>query len=159
MQAVIDYLKQNESRSVNELCEYLRFPSVSAQSKHREDMAACARWLIERCQRIGLETKLCPTEGAPVKIGGPAVRLTIFVGEDDIWHHKPLYHEIVHRAHAAVRSEQWMDPGTLHRPGTFAAPPAPSRAPAPPARRIPSGNLGPVTSNEASPSCLWICPT
>jgi uncharacterized protein len=36
-----------------------------------------------------------------VKIEGPAVRLTIFVGEDDVWHHKPLYHEIVHRAHAA----------------------------------------------------------
>ncbi len=36
-----------------------------------------------------------------MKIEGPAVRLTIFVGEDDTWHHKPLYHEIVHRAHAA----------------------------------------------------------
>jgi uncharacterized protein len=36
-----------------------------------------------------------------VKIEGPAVRLTIFVGEDDVWHHKPLYHEIVHRAHGA----------------------------------------------------------
>jgi uncharacterized protein len=36
-----------------------------------------------------------------MKIEGPAVRLTIFIGEDDIWHHKPLYHEIVHRAHAA----------------------------------------------------------
>jgi uncharacterized protein len=34
-------------------------------------------------------------------IGGPALRLTVFVGEDDTWHHKPLYHEIVHRAHAA----------------------------------------------------------
>jgi PII-like signaling protein len=36
-----------------------------------------------------------------VKIDGPAVRLTIFVGEDDTWHHKPLYHEIVRRAHTA----------------------------------------------------------
>ena len=36
-----------------------------------------------------------------MKIEGPAVRLTIFVGEDDNWHHKPLYHEIVHRAHVA----------------------------------------------------------
>jgi uncharacterized protein len=27
--------------------------------------------------------------------------LTIFVGEDDTLHHKPLYHEIVHRAHTA----------------------------------------------------------
>ena len=36
-----------------------------------------------------------------MKIEGPALRLTIFVGEDDQWHHKPLYHEIVHRAHRA----------------------------------------------------------
>jgi PII-like signaling protein len=36
-----------------------------------------------------------------MKIEGPALRLTIFVGEDDQWHHRPLYHEIVHRAHQA----------------------------------------------------------
>ena len=36
-----------------------------------------------------------------VKLSGPALRLTIFVGEDDQWHHKPLYTEIVHRAHRA----------------------------------------------------------
>lgn len=30
-----------------------------------------------------------------------AVRLSIFVGESDLWHHKPLYAEIVHRAHKA----------------------------------------------------------
>jgi len=36
-----------------------------------------------------------------MRIDGPAVRLTIFVGEDDTGHHKPLYHEIVHRAHTA----------------------------------------------------------
>ncbi|MFE2103788.1 MULTISPECIES: DUF190 domain-containing protein [unclassified Streptomyces] len=32
---------------------------------------------------------------------GRAVRLTVYIGEDDTWHHKPLYSEIVHRAHAA----------------------------------------------------------
>jgi uncharacterized protein len=36
-----------------------------------------------------------------MKLQGPALRLTIFVGEDDQWHHKPLYTEIVHRAHKA----------------------------------------------------------
>jgi len=36
-----------------------------------------------------------------MKLEGPAVRLTIFVGEDDQWHHKPVYTEIVHRAHRA----------------------------------------------------------
>jgi uncharacterized protein len=36
-----------------------------------------------------------------MKLHGPALRLTVFVGEDDQWHHRPLYHEIVHRAHRA----------------------------------------------------------
>jgi PII-like signaling protein len=36
-----------------------------------------------------------------MKIEGPAVRLTVFLGENDTWHHKPLYHEIVSRAHHA----------------------------------------------------------
>ncbi|MFD7341795.1 DUF190 domain-containing protein [Streptomyces violascens] len=30
-----------------------------------------------------------------------ALRLTIFIGESDLWHHKPVYAEIVHRAHTA----------------------------------------------------------
>jgi len=34
-----------------------------------------------------------------VRLEGPALRLTIFVGENDLWHHKALYTEIVHRAH------------------------------------------------------------
>jgi PII-like signaling protein len=36
-----------------------------------------------------------------MSLSGPARRLTVIVGEDDIWHHKPLYSEIVHRAHKA----------------------------------------------------------
>jgi PII-like signaling protein len=36
-----------------------------------------------------------------MRIEGPALRLTVFVGENDRWHHRPLYTEIVHRAHAA----------------------------------------------------------
>jgi PII-like signaling protein len=40
-------------------------------------------------------------EVAVVKLSGRAVRLSIFVGEGDLWHHKPVYAEIVHRAHKA----------------------------------------------------------
>lgn len=36
-----------------------------------------------------------------MKLQGPAMRLTIFVGESDQWHHRPVYTEVVHRAHAA----------------------------------------------------------
>jgi PII-like signaling protein len=35
------------------------------------------------------------------RLTGSALRVTVFVGENDTWHHKPLYSEIVHRAHAA----------------------------------------------------------
>jgi uncharacterized protein len=36
-----------------------------------------------------------------VKLQGQSMRLTIFIGETDQWHHHPLYTEIVHRAHQA----------------------------------------------------------
>jgi len=36
-----------------------------------------------------------------MRLQGPARRLTIFIGETDLWHHKPLYSEIVRRAHRA----------------------------------------------------------
>jgi PII-like signaling protein len=32
---------------------------------------------------------------------GAARRLTIYVGESDTWHHRPLYTELVRRAHLA----------------------------------------------------------
>ncbi|MEU6537420.1 DUF190 domain-containing protein [Streptomyces sp. NPDC047000] len=35
------------------------------------------------------------------RLTGRALRVTIFIGENDTWHHKPLYTEIVHRAHRA----------------------------------------------------------
>ena len=68
MQAVLDYLKKNETRFIRELCDYLRFPSVSAQSKHKADLTACANWLLKRCREIGLEASLRPTEGNPVVV-------------------------------------------------------------------------------------------
>ncbi|MEU4268480.1 DUF190 domain-containing protein [Streptomyces sp. NPDC026092] len=33
------------------------------------------------------------------RLAGRALRVTILVGESDTWHHRPLYAEIVHRAH------------------------------------------------------------
>jgi len=34
-----------------------------------------------------------------MRLEGSALRLSVFVGESDTWRHKPLYTEIVHRAH------------------------------------------------------------
>nr|BEK66935.1 DUF190 domain-containing protein [Kitasatospora purpeofusca] len=53
-------------------------------------------------------TAAVPGEGGAVeesgkgaRLGGPALRLTVLVGENDRHHHRPLYSEIVHRARAA----------------------------------------------------------
>lgn len=66
MQKVLDYLKQNQPRFLVELREFLRFPSVSAQSKHKEDMQKCADWLMEHCLQVGLEAEVCQTAGHPI---------------------------------------------------------------------------------------------
>jgi acetylornithine deacetylase/succinyl-diaminopimelate desuccinylase-like protein len=66
MQVVLDYLKRNQARFVAELCAFLRFPSVSAQSQHKKDMLACAEWLAEHCRHIGLDARVCPTDGHPI---------------------------------------------------------------------------------------------
>jgi len=66
MQQVLKYLEQNQTRFIGELCDYVRFPSVSAQPQHKGDLAACANWLHQHCQSVGLRSRLCPTEGNPI---------------------------------------------------------------------------------------------
>jgi acetylornithine deacetylase/succinyl-diaminopimelate desuccinylase-like protein len=68
MKPVIEYLKQNQSRFIDELCQYVRFPSVSAQPQHRQDLQACAEWVVQQCRQIGLEARLCPTKGHPIVV-------------------------------------------------------------------------------------------
>jgi acetylornithine deacetylase/succinyl-diaminopimelate desuccinylase-like protein len=64
--AVLHYLTEHEDRFVQELCEYVRFPSVSAQSQHATDISACAQWLAAHCERIGLQAAIHRTAGHPV---------------------------------------------------------------------------------------------
>jgi acetylornithine deacetylase/succinyl-diaminopimelate desuccinylase-like protein len=66
MQKVLDYLKANQPRFVTELCEFLRFPSVSAQSQHKGDLQACAEWVERHCSQMGLDAQICPTAGHPI---------------------------------------------------------------------------------------------
>jgi acetylornithine deacetylase/succinyl-diaminopimelate desuccinylase-like protein len=68
MQAVLDYLKRNQTRFVAELCELIRFPSVSAQPQYKKDLRACAEWIVQHCRQIGLEATLRPTAGNPIVV-------------------------------------------------------------------------------------------
>jgi len=66
MKKITDYLEFNKNKFTEELIEYLRFPSVSAQSKHKVDMQNCAQWLANHGKSIGLKTKVHKTLGHPI---------------------------------------------------------------------------------------------
>lgn len=68
MNEVLNYLELNQKQFLTDLQHYLRFPSVSAQSKHQADLLACGGWLVGHCQKIGLEARLEKTAGHPVVI-------------------------------------------------------------------------------------------
>jgi acetylornithine deacetylase/succinyl-diaminopimelate desuccinylase-like protein len=68
MQVVLDYLKQHQTRFVAELCELIRFPSVSAQPQYKKNLRACAEWIVQHCRQIGLEAMLRPTAGNPIVV-------------------------------------------------------------------------------------------
>src|SRR5690349_8381654 len=66
MQAVLNYLDKHQAKFVERLCEYVKFPSVSAQPQHKKDLASCADWMVKECRDAGLETELCATSGNPI---------------------------------------------------------------------------------------------
>src|SRR5688572_3262698 len=57
----------NRTRFVNELKEFVRFPSVSAQPEHANDLKRCAAWLANHLSSIGLEhVEVITTPGHPL---------------------------------------------------------------------------------------------
>jgi acetylornithine deacetylase/succinyl-diaminopimelate desuccinylase-like protein len=63
------FLTENDARIHDELFEFLRIPSVSARSEHRQDTMRAAEWLAARMHDVGLTTEVVPTEGHPIVIG------------------------------------------------------------------------------------------
>jgi acetylornithine deacetylase/succinyl-diaminopimelate desuccinylase-like protein len=92
--SVTEYLQQNREKSLAELNELLRIPSISAKSEHKGDTAAAAEWLADRMRAIGLEVELVATAGNPVVLGawrGAAGAPTLLVyGHYDVQPPEPL---------------------------------------------------------------------
>ncbi|HOX01853.1 MAG TPA: dipeptidase [Candidatus Paceibacterota bacterium] len=77
MQNVLDYIRTHRERFENELIEYLRIPSVSAQSSHQPDMQACAGWIASHARQIGLRADVIPTAGHPAVLARTFTRRTL----------------------------------------------------------------------------------
>ncbi len=78
-----------------ELFDFLRIPSVSASSTHRDDTRDACRWVVERLQRAGLDASLMETEGHPVALGewrgaGPEAPTLLVYGHYDVQPPDPL---------------------------------------------------------------------
>ena len=69
LETVLAHLATHEERYIEELCEYARIPSVSAQSSHSGDLKRCAEWIANRCRTAGLSVEVFPTSGNPVVVG------------------------------------------------------------------------------------------
>jgi acetylornithine deacetylase/succinyl-diaminopimelate desuccinylase-like protein len=68
--SIDQFFSDNRKEHLKQLKEFLGMPSISALSKHKEDVATCANWLAEDLQRIGLQSvKVLPTKGHPVVYG------------------------------------------------------------------------------------------
>ncbi len=88
------------------LFQFLRFPSVSTDSRHASDVRACADWLVEKLTTMGLDTVLHETARHPIVVARNkhhADRKTVLIyGHYDVqpvdpvslWHSSPFEPEI-----------------------------------------------------------------
>lgn len=56
-------------QQLDDFIAYLKFPSISTDSSHAGDVAACAEWLRDKMEAQGLSAEVFPTPGHPVVIG------------------------------------------------------------------------------------------
>lgn len=60
------YVKSHADRFEEDLCELLRIPSVSADSRYQQDVQRAAQWLGDRFRDMSLKTQLVKTNGHPI---------------------------------------------------------------------------------------------
>jgi acetylornithine deacetylase/succinyl-diaminopimelate desuccinylase-like protein len=53
---------------LDQLFEFLRFPSISTDSRHAVDVRACAEWLVVLAREFGFDAELHETPGHPVVV-------------------------------------------------------------------------------------------
>src|ERR1700745_3650644 len=65
-----EYIDSKRDEHLNELYEFLRIPSVSAQSEHKPDIERAAKWVAEKLKAAGLDNvEILPTKMHPFVYG------------------------------------------------------------------------------------------
>jgi acetylornithine deacetylase/succinyl-diaminopimelate desuccinylase-like protein len=92
---VKEYIASNKDRFLSELFDWLRIPSVSADSRHKGDVRKAAEFLREKFSQAGVDkVEICETKGHPIvyaeKIINPALPTVLVYGHYDVQPPDPL---------------------------------------------------------------------
>ena len=95
METIQTYINQNKDRFISELISILRIPSVSADSKHKDDVLRTAEFVKKSLIEAGADkVEICPTEGHPIvygeKIIDAALPTVLVYGHYDVQPAEPL---------------------------------------------------------------------
>ncbi|WP_207425008.1 dipeptidase [Pedobacter sp. SYSU D00535] len=95
MQEIKKYVEENKQRFLDELFELLRFPSISADPKYKEDVLKTAEYVAAKLQAAGAEqVEVCSTAGYPIvygeKIIDPTKPTVLVYGHYDVQPADPL---------------------------------------------------------------------
>ena len=101
------YIKENESRFLEELFSLIRIPSISALPQHKDDMLACAeRWRQLLLEAGADEAMIMPSQGNPLvyaekRVSPDAPTVLIYAHYDvmpaeplELWKSQPFEPEV-----------------------------------------------------------------
>jgi len=92
---VKEYIASNKDRFLAELMEWLRIPSVSADSRNKQDVRKAAEFLVTKLKEAGADkVELCETLGHPIvfaeKTINPSLPTVLVYGHYDVQPPDPL---------------------------------------------------------------------
>ncbi|PRD46183.1 dipeptidase [Sphingobacterium haloxyli] len=95
MQTIKEYVQSNKDRFLEELFALLRFPSISADPKYKEDIVKTASFVADKLKQAGADkVEVCPTAGNPIvygeKIVDPSLPTVLVYGHYDVQPADPL---------------------------------------------------------------------
>ena len=95
MDKVISYIEEGRERFIGELKEFLRIPSISTLSDHKNDMLTAANFVLQKLKEAGIsEARLIETDGHPLVYGewkgAPGKPTVLIYGHYDVQPVDPL---------------------------------------------------------------------
>lgn len=89
MTAINNYIEANKDRFLSELLDLLRIPSVSADSKFKDDVRKAANFIKEKLEAAGADkVEICETPGHPIVYGekmvNPSAPTVLVYGHYDV---------------------------------------------------------------------------